>query len=138
MAAGCIFLLLELLQRYQMKSAAPDRNGWVLRPLTTTTTYTSSSSENGHPAGCYRWTSDGYVYFNTHIAGGSDAGSQPLCSPASSAGTFPGLVFALQSCGLASGVHRRVCCCSAYECSAHEHRRDARANDGPAVRHTHG
>jgi hypothetical protein len=37
----------------------------------------------------------------------------------------------------ASGVHRRVCCCSAHECSAHQHRRHACANDRPAVKHAH-
>jgi hypothetical protein len=53
----------------------------------TTLTYASASSYSSFPAGCYRWTSDGQVYFNRHITGGSDASSQPLCSPAGSAGT---------------------------------------------------
>ncbi len=48
--------------------------------------YDSSGYESSYPAGCYRWTSDGRVYFNRHITGGSDADSQPLCSPAGSAG----------------------------------------------------
>jgi hypothetical protein len=74
----------------------------------TALSYISASSEDSYPAGCYRWTQDGDVYFNTHITGGSDSNSQPLCSPGGSAGISLGLVVALQFCGLASGLHRRL------------------------------
>jgi hypothetical protein len=82
--------------------------------------YAGSEYESGYPAGCYRVTDgDGIVFFNAHVTGGSDAKSQPLCSPWGSAGTPLWLYFALQLCGLASGVHRRVCCCSAHQRRRH-------------------
>ncbi len=92
----------------------------------TALTYVSASSEDSYPAGCYRWSSS--VYFNTHITGGSNANSQPLCSPEGSAGTPLPLVVALQFCGLASGFNRRVFCCS-----AHQRRRHTRARDSQAL-----
>ena len=87
-----------------------------------------SNDESGYPAGCYRWTRDGYsiVHFNTHITGGSDANSQLLCSPEGSAGIFLPLHVALQCCGLVLGFNRRVCCCS-----THQRRRHARAHPSP-------
>jgi hypothetical protein len=51
--------------------------------------YDGSESESGYPAGCYRVTDgdgDSIVFFNTHVTGGSNANSQPLCTPEGSAG----------------------------------------------------
>jgi hypothetical protein len=92
--------------------------------------YDGSEYKSSYPAGCYCWTSGGSskVYFNTHVTGGSDADSQPLCGLEGSAGTPLWLFFALQFCGLASGLHRRVCCCS-----AHQRRRHTRARDSQAL-----
>ena len=42
--------------------------------------YGGSESGADYPKGCYRMTSNGKVYFNSHATGSGDSGSQPLCS----------------------------------------------------------
>ena len=43
-------------------------------------TYSGEGSYSNYPKGCYRWTTDGAVYFNPHATGGNHASSELLCS----------------------------------------------------------
>lgn len=42
--------------------------------------YGGSESEAGYPKGCYRMTSSGKVFYNSHATGSGDRLSQPLCT----------------------------------------------------------